>query len=229
MTNVFTLKSAQEAGKISKRNSKMPGTSFAISAKRCNVGSRLVKVKGSTCEKCYALRLQKLRPSVDKGWETNYVKATSMIRDNMQQWVDSLVFQILRAGEEYHRWFDSGDLSSIDMLRAIVKVAEATPHVKHWLPTREVQIVRDYAVLYGLFPSNLVVRVSAPMVDQKPLTFRHTSTVHNKKPSRIHVSATGDAHLNFGHVCPASTQGNKCGSCRACWNPEVKNVSYPLH
>ena len=134
----------------------------------------------------------------------------------MQQWVDSLVFQILRAGEEYHRWFDSGDLASIDMLRAIVKVAEATPHVKHWLPTREVQIVRDYAVLHGLFPSNLVVRVSAPMVDQKPLKFNHTSTVH-----------TNDDYV--GWECPASTQGNKCGSCRACWNPEVKNVSYPLH
>jgi len=221
MTNVFTLKSAQEAGKISKRNSKIPGTSFAISAKRCNVGSRLVNVKGSTCNKCYALKLQKLRPSVDKGWELNYTKATTMIDTDMDRWVKSMTFQIVRSGEEYHRWFDSGDLSSVTMLRAIVMVAEATPNVKHWLPTREVQIVRDYAAKYAydtdnIFPPNLVVRVSAPMIDQKPLRFPNTSTVH-----------TNDDYV--GHECPASTQGNNCGDCRVCWDGGVPNVSYPLH
>jgi len=221
MTNVFTLKSAQEAGKISKRNSKIPGTSFAISAKRCNVGSRLVNVKGSTCNKCYALKLQKLRPSVDKGWELNYTKATTMIDTDMDRWVKSMTFQIVRSGEEYHRWFDSGDLSSVTMLRAIVMVAEATPNVKHWLPTREVQIVRDYAAKYAydtdnIFPPNLVVRVSAPMIDQKPLRFPNTSTVH-----------TNDDYV--GHECPSSTQGNNCGDCRVCWDGGVPNVSYPLH
>jgi hypothetical protein len=221
MTNVFTLKSAQEAGKVSKRNSKMPGTSFAISAKRCNVGSRLANVKGSTCNKCYALKLQKLRPSVDKGWELNYTKATTMIDTDMDRWVKSMTFQILRSGEEYHRWFDSGDLSSVAMLRAIVMVAQSTPNVKHWLPTREVQIVRDYAAKYAhdtdnIFPPNLVVRVSAPMIDQKPLRFPNTSTVH-----------TNDDYV--GHECPASTQGNNCGDCRACWDGGIPNVSYPLH
>ena len=216
-TNVFTLKTAYEAGKISTKNSKMPGSSFAISAKRCNVGSRLVNVEGSTCSKCYALRLQKFRPSVDKGWETNYNKSVEMVDTDPSRWVNSLVFQINRTGETYHRWFDSGDLPSVAYLRAIVQVVEATPNVKHWLPTREVKVVRDYVSKYGDFPANLVVRVSAPMIDQKPLKgFTHTSTVD-----------TSDDYE--GWSCPSQSQGNSCGDCRQCWNPELFNVSYPLH
>jgi hypothetical protein len=34
---------------------------------------------------------------------------------------------------------------------------------------------------------------------------------------------------NTGHACPARLQGNACGACRACWNPNVKSVDYPLH
>jgi len=30
------------------------------------------------------------------------------------------------------------------------------------------------------------------------------------------------------HQCPAHAQGNTCGPCRACWNPQVKIVSYHL-
>ena len=68
MDNEFTLKKAIElSGKVSKGNTKMPSSTFAISAKHCNVGSKLVKVENSTCSKCYALKLQKLRPSVDQG------------------------------------------------------------------------------------------------------------------------------------------------------------------
>ena len=70
----MTLKAAQaDAGAVSTRNSKMPGSAFAISAKRCNVGGKLAQVDGSVCGRCYALKLQKMRPSVDQGWEANYL------------------------------------------------------------------------------------------------------------------------------------------------------------
>ena len=42
-----------------------------------------------------------------------------------------------RFGEPYHRWFDAGDLADVAMLKAIVRVCELTPTIKHWLPTRE--------------------------------------------------------------------------------------------
>ena len=130
--DIKTLKAAQEiTGKLSNRNSKMPGSTFAISAKHCNVGGKLVNVKGSVCDRCYAIKLQNLRPSVDKGWTANYLAATTMIASNPDKWAAGAAFQINRmakkSGEMYHRWFDSGDLASVDMLAAICKAAVLTP------------------------------------------------------------------------------------------------------
>lgn len=218
---VATLKAAKEiAGNVSLGNGKMPGSTYAISATKCNVGGKLAAIKGSTCSRCYALKLEKLRPSVHKGWLGNYEKAVSMIANNPEMWAKACVYQINKAaeksGENFHRWFDSGDLQSVEMLKAIALVAEMTPHIKHWLPTREAAIVKEYEKNNTL-PANLIVRVSATMIGDKPRNAAHTSTVHKK----------GTAHV--GHACPASTQGNQCGACRACWNKDVANISYPLH
>lgn len=223
----LTLKAAQaDAGKVSLGNGKMPGSTYAISATKCKVGSKLVKVAGSTCAKCYALKLEKLRPSVHQGWLANYEKATRLIDTNPAQWVAACVFQIKRAflktGEPYHRWFDSGDLQSVEMLSAICEVARQTPDFRHWLPTRESAIVKAYKAQGGTVPSNLVIRVSSVMVGDKPISgHMTTSTVHKKGSEPI------------GHACPASKQGNSCGfgdnACRACWSNAVPNISYPLH
>jgi len=217
---MITLKEAQEnAGKISIANRKMPGSTFGISAKDCNVGGKLAQLKGSVCYKCYALRAQKRYPSVNTGWTNNLNKAARLIDTDPQRWVRFITFQIRKAyektGEAYHRWFDSGDLQSPAMLQAICDVARATPEIRHWLPTRETKIVKDFT---GPIPDNLIVRISSPMVDDKPIAAWYwTSTVHSKASEPV------------GHVCPASKQGNACGSCRACWSDDVRNISYPLH
>jgi len=221
--DIKTLKAAQEiTGKLSNRNSKMPGSTFAISAKHCNVGGKLVNVKGSVCDRCYAIKLQKLRPSVDKGWTANYLAATTMIASNPDKWAAGAAFQIKRmaakSGEMYHRWFDSGDLASVDMLNAICMAAELTPAVSHWLPTREAKFVKQYLAGGGVVPSNLIIRISSTMINDKPIAgYANTSTVHRK-------DSTPE-----GHICPASHQGGNCGDCRACWTHSVPNVSYPLH
>jgi len=183
-----TLKEAQSAGKISIGNTKMPGSTFAVSAKHCNVGGKLADLEGSVCYECYALRLQNFRPTVNAGWTGNLDKA--------------------------NRWFDSGDLQSVEMLEAICEVARTTPQIRHWLPTRETKIINDFT---GSIPDNLIVRVSSPMIDDKPINkYIWTSTVHkNSEP--------------VGHICPARHQGNACGSCRACWSDDIRNISYPLH
>jgi len=215
----LTLKEATAtAGKLSTRNSKMPGSTFATDAFACKVGSRLAEVEGSICHGCYARRIQRLRPSVNKGWGDNYIKATALIANAPDKWIAAMVFQIdkatLKTGQPFHRWFDSGDLDSVEMLDCIKAVAEKTPGVQHWLPTREIGIVSRST---RKTPPNLVIRVSSPMVNDKPLSWPNTSTVHDK---------SGDP---VGHACPAPQQGNACGDCRACWNPAVANVSYKYH
>ena len=205
------IKEAQEIVKISTSNSKMPGSSFATDSFSCNVGDRLAKVSGSVCNSCYARRIQKFRPNVDKAWRKNLELYRSSERE---LWVEAASLLISKRSKGYHRWFDSGDLDSMEMLQDIVEVALRTPDVKHWLPTREINLIERYE---GVFPVNLVVRVSSPMVNMKPLSFKNTSTVH--------VSG-GDYE---GHQCPAPDQGNSCGDCRACWDSTIDNISYRKH
>jgi hypothetical protein len=222
MPEYTTMTAAQrDAGQVSIRNSKMPGSSFAVTTDACNVGSKLAKIEGSTCHKCYAISIEKRYPSAHMGWSSNYLKATRMIEERPEQWAQAMAFQIHRMAEKtsepYHRWFDGGDLASLAMLKAIVRVCELTPTIKHWLPTREAAVVKAF-MLERAFPSNLVVRVSSTMIDDAPIAgHNHTSTVH-KHNSKMP-----------GGICEARKRGNVCGPCRACWDPAIPNISYPLH
>jgi hypothetical protein len=221
MTYTTMAAAQRDAGQVSIRNSKMPGSTFAVTTDHCNVGAKLAKIEGSTCHDCYAIRIEKRYPSAHMGWSSNYLKATRMIEERPEQWAAAMAFQIHRMAEKtsepFHRWFDGGDIASLAMLRAIVRVCELTPTIKHWLPTREAAVVKAF-MAERTFPSNLVVRVSSTMIDDKPIaSYAHTSTVHTK------------ALKPMGTVCEARTRGNMCGPCRACWSDSVKNVSYPLH
>jgi len=75
----------------------------------------------------------------------------------------------------YFRWHDSGDLQSVEHFRLICDIARATPNTTHWLPTKEPRYVK------GDVPANLIVRVSAPHIDQAAPNHAHTSTVVSDK------------------------------------------------
>jgi hypothetical protein len=112
---------------------------------------------------------------------------------------------------KYFRWHDSGDVQDLKHLAKIFKVARLTPDVKHWMPTREAW-VKPY-LKYA--PANLVIRFSMPMVDQEAAaSWPNTSTVVTDSQKR---------------TCPAPDQDNACKDCRACWDPNVKNVAYGQH
>jgi len=48
-------------------------------------------------------------------------------------------------------------------------------------------------------------------------------------PNTLSVHAARKDVLKGAYDCPAPDQGNECGECRACWDPEVKNVAYWLY
>jgi hypothetical protein len=208
----LTLKRAREIAGSLGHPSKMPGTSYGISAFKCKVGSKLAKVPGSVCYGCYALKGNYQYQSVAVAHMRRLAGIASPL------WALALATQIKLSGTKWHRWHDSGDIQSLEHLGKICRVAELTPKVKHWLPTREFKMLTDYIAAGGIIPRNLTIRVSATMVDgpatkQWPIT----STVHT-------VTVPAGAR-----ECPAPKQGNNCGSCRACWNPNVKQVSYHKH
>ena len=144
------------------------------------------------------------------------------LTSDREQWIAAMVWQINEISERkakkgkqgagHHRWFAAGDIVDRDMSLAIMEVARRTPHIKHWLVTREGAFVKGIVT-----PSNLVLRVSSAMIDGKPRPgFKHTCTVHKSQEP-------------IGFVCPAMANNGECGSCTACWNPEIPNVSYKFH
>ena len=195
--------------------SKMPGPAYNLPAAECNVGSRLRQVEGSTCQHCYAMEGRYT-------WRPNQVALYRRLASlDDPRWVDAMVLLIQRRCQRvpYFRWHDSGDLQSVDHLRLIVAVCEQTPAVRHWLPTREYRIVADYRRTFGEFPPNLNVRMSAHMIGGRAPDFGPTLTVST-------VSRDG---MPGAHACPAGSQGNSCGDCRACWDRAVPHVDYHLH
>lgn len=199
------------AGSLSKP-SKMPGYSYGLPAlTSCRTGSKLAKIEGTGCFKCYACSNFYRMRSVQEA----QLKRMNSIAD--PRWVDEMVAMIGSTQEKYFRWHDSGDLLSIEHLSKLCQIAVRLPEYKFWLPTQEHQIVYDYVSTHGQVPNNLTIRLSTPKIDGRPVTTSLcTSSIHDQKSPQ-------------GHPCPARDHGNECGSCRACWDPSIKNVSYPLH
>lgn len=210
--------------------SKMPGTSYGLPTHACGVGSKLRGVPGSTCEHCYAHDRNNYKYDSVKLAQANRLASLA----DTQAWIDGMTMLLNRVhtsdklgdGAGWHRWHDSGDITSEAHLSAIVSVCEQTPTIRHWLPTREVGLLSrwlkargaDMARMYDVLPVNLTVRVSATMVDGAPSAVApNVSTVHREIAPEP------------AEVCPAPTQGNACGSCRRCWSRDARNTSYHVH
>jgi len=201
------IKEAKEiTGGLSKP-SKMPGPAYNLPASQCITGAKLVNVPGSTCSGCYALKGNYIRfPAVQKAMER---RARSLVHDS---WITAMVALIKK--HRWFRWHDSGDLQSVQHLKNIFEVCKLTPDTRHWLPTREARFINlmDPAVV----PKNLKIVLSDHMNDQAtpPSWWPYTSGVTTK-----HGTVT----------CPAASQGNKCRSCRKCWDRNTKRVIYGKH
>ena len=213
------VKLQKEYAIVRENNSKIPASNWSIPASVCKTGGKLRQVNNSPCASCYALKFENMYPSVSKGWNDNLSKFLEAEKNNdLENWIKSVALQILKAAKKnnsnYHRWFVGGDIYSIMMLDCIKAVASITPGINHWLPTQERAFVK--ASKYET-PGNLVIRISASMIDGKRPNFTNTSTVNKIKGTFQ------------GQECNAYKQDGSCGDCRACWNSEVENISYPLH
>jgi hypothetical protein len=129
----------------------------------------------------------------------------------------------------HFRWFDSGDLQDLPMLERIADVAQHTPHTRHWLPTREYGIVKQYVTKHGKLPDNLMVRLSASMLNQGATLPVSLHGHPNIRTSTVYTKYTLPPADYF--ICPAYTgeQKGQCGQCRACWSKDVETVTYRAH
>jgi hypothetical protein len=185
---------------------KMPGPAWSIPAESCGIGSLLRKVAGSPCSSCYALKGRYYYPNV----KAALVRRLAVWKADRAQWREAMVASILKQKHKvtHFRWFDSGDIQGPEMLADIIRIARALPDVSFWLPSQEHALVRRASKL----PPNLIIRLSSPKVGKALAPGFPSSSVEGE-----------------GFKCPASTQDNKCGDCRACWNPKIERISYVKH
>lgn len=193
------------------KTSKMPCHSISLSAKLCITGGKLAQQDGTVCSGCYALKGMYVMPNVKEAMDRRLKFFES------KQFVPQMIAMLKRKRSEYFRWFDSGDVQSVKMAHDILDIVAGTSQM-HWIPSKEPKIWREALDTYpNPLPDNFVLRISATKIDGKPSKrFAHTSTVHkNSEP--------------IGFACGAYERDGKCGDCRACWDKNVPNVSYPKH
>ena len=203
----------QYVGGLSKP-SKMPWYAYNLPAAMCIMGSKLRHIRGSVCSKCYARKGRYVFPNVRAAMDRRHYEVTH----RPEQWAANMIHLLQRKArgkEQWFRWHDSGDLQGIEHLDAIIWIAQNVSNVRFWLPTKEyVTALKRRAIIHKT--SNLTVRVSAYMIgDVKTRCLFPTSSVN--------------AGTISGYRCPAKSQGNICGDCRACWDRDVGNIDYPLH
>ena len=209
----MTLHNALEIVGGFSQPSKMPCQGFSIPAWLCKTGGKLRGIKGSVCSKCYALKGRYSFSNVKNAMQRRFDGLKN------ERWIEAMTVAIGGTeGSGYFRFFDSGDLQSLEMLENIAQVARNLPDITFWLPTREYLIVADYVKKNGAFPSNLTVRLSAYMIEGKaPIAFAQ----------KYGAVASGVSKAGFS--CPSSSQGGKCLSCRSCWRQDVPVVTYKQH
>jgi hypothetical protein len=200
------------------RTSAMPCPSYSIPAGYCQTGRRLAaSAPNSACAHCYACGGRYGFANVQNALGRRYQCLTAALESTAarDRYVVAMADSITRAGRDVFRWHDSGDLQSAAHFAVIAAVCDATPHVRHWLPTREL------AYVPRVYPDNLTVRYSLPVIDGRP------PARHRLPLATIHSSQ--DTLRPDAFECRKPYQGNACKACRACWSRDVPLVSYALH
>jgi hypothetical protein len=132
------------------------------------------------------------------------------------EWVDEMV-QALDSSR-YFRWFDSGDMYSLDLAHKITEVILRTPHCKHWLPTRMHKFDKFKPIIQALNKlDNVVVRLYSDSVTGEVIEGLNTSTIFS------------DTLPDGATECKAYQHDGKCNGCRACYDKSVSVIGYKAH
>lgn len=203
-------------GTLSK-TSKMPSLSFSIPASKCITGQKLAKNALSVCAGCYAGKGSYVWRTTKLAQQKRFDALTLPNWKNLMQELISL-----RVKNNYFRWFDSGDIQSLAMLKDIVDICNNLSHIKFWLPTKEYGIVSKYIEEGGIIPNNLNIRISYPFVEGE-----FVSSVMETKYKGCTQSTVSKNMNNVS--CLSFTQKGKCLDCRKCWDKNEGNITYRLH
>ena len=162
------------------------------------------------CQGCYATTGNYRFSNVKKPREFN---REDWKRD---EWVNDMVLAL--DSSRYFRWFDSGDMYTLQLACKIYEVMKATPWVKHWLPTRMHKFNKYKTIIERMQAlDNVVVRFSSDSVTGQTIAGQTTSTIFS------------DTVPEGALECKAYEHEGKCNGCRACYDKDVKVIAYKAH
>ena len=198
----------------------------------CPTGSKLAENSASPCAACYGVKGRYGCRNVKHAQDTR-LRALESACDAGEgsiawnAWINAFADSVLAHGFRLFRFHDTGDVYRAEYASLIIAVVERCPDVTFWLPTQEHSLWRKLAA-QGRVPANLIVRYSARRVDF--FCADHVDAIARADAGgEVWSGVQRDAVAPRGAVvCSCGVRGN-CGHCRACWNPRVAVVLYPIH
>jgi hypothetical protein len=154
---------------------------------------------------CYSFKgTKRVRSENKEAWKDN-------------EWVDTMVLSLKKS--KYFRWFDSGDLYSVELAEKVYQVMVDTPWVSHWLPTRMYKFAKFRPILDKMQAlDNVMVRFSSDEIDGSYTAGLHGSSILPEGKDRDGI-----------FLCRAYENSGKCNGCRACYSKSVPVVGYIAH
>lgn len=153
----------------------------------------------------------------------HYSNVKKVRADNKEAWkMNTFVSDFVEAlqNERYFRWFDSGDMYTLELAEKMYTIMLQTPWVNHWLPTRMKKFSKFADIISKMEAlPNVKVRFSADSVDGTYTKGLHGSVI---------VPSADKADSNT-FVCKAPENEGKCGTCRACYDKNVDLIGYIAH
>ena len=164
------------------------------------------------CQGCYATTGNYRFPNVKAPREFN---KQDWKRDT---WVSDMVIAL--DSSRYFRFFDSGDMYSIDLAEKILELCSRATWCKFWIPTRMHKFAKFKAILSKLEQlPNVVIRYSSDEIDGTKVQGNTTSVIFSDE-----LQLQGDEF-----ICRAYENDGKCNGCRACYNKDVSVIAYKAH
>jgi hypothetical protein len=164
------------------------------------------------CQGCYATTGNYRFPNVKAPREFN---KQDWKRDT---WVSDMVTAL--DSSRYFRFFDSGDMYSIDLAEKILELCSRATWCKFWIPTRMHKFDKFKQVLSKLEQlPNVVIRYSSDEVDGSRVAGNTTSVIFSDE-----LQLQGDEF-----ICRAYEHEGKCNGCRACYSKDVSVIAYKAH
>lgn len=132
------------------------------------------------------------------------------------EWVNEMLLKL--DSSRYFRFFDSGDMYSLELAEKILELCIRAHWVKFWIPTRMHKFSKFKNVIERLQSlPNVVVRFSSDSVQGEIIEGKTTSTIFS---DTVPLGAL---------ECKAYEHGGKCNGCRACYDKDVKVIAYKAH